>query len=150
MRQDASRSSRRQGSGERSRMMTIVSLAAGATLLFAFPAGAHSSSAHSGNRAQSGDQIYRDAHYTFAERAADLVARLTPTQRASQLVSSQAPAITTAADPLLKDTFGGQTALAAPTSAGDTNIKVESTGGMAVGAKLTIDPDGTRETVTVT
>ena len=161
MRQDASRSSRRQGSGHRSRinrrrmaaaalMMTIVSLAAGATLLFAFPAGAHSSSAHSGNRAQSGDPIYRDAHYTFAERAADLVARLTPTQRASQLVSSQAPAITTAADPLLKDTFGGQTALAAPTSAGDTNIKVESTGGMAVGAKLTIDPDGTRETVTVT
>ena len=161
MRQDASRSSRRQGSGQRSRinrrrmaaaasMMTIVSLAAGATLLFAFPAGAHSSSAHSGNRAQSGDPIYRDAHYTFAERAADLVARLTPTQRASQLVSSQAPAITTAADPLLKDTFGGQTALAAPASAGDTNIKVESTGGMAVGAKLTIDPDGTRETVTVT
>ena len=161
MREQVSRSSRRHGSGQRSlinrrgtaaaaSVITIVSLAAGAALLFAFPAGAHSSSAQSGNRAQSGDPIYLDSHYTFAERAADLVARLTPTQRASQLVSSQAPTITTAADPLLKDTFGGQTTLAAPANAGDTNIKVESTGGMAVGAKLTIDPDGTPETVTVT
>ncbi|HEY1517525.1 MAG TPA: glycoside hydrolase family 3 C-terminal domain-containing protein [Solirubrobacteraceae bacterium] len=161
MSEEVSRSSRGQGSEPRSRinrrriaaaasMLTIVSLAAGAALLFAFPAGAHSSSARSGIHAQSRDPIYRDTHYSFAERAADLVARLTPTQRASQLVSSQAPAITTAADPLLSDTFGGQTALAAPASAGDTNIKVESTGGMAVGAKLTIDPDGTPETVTVT
>ena len=86
----------------------------------------------------------------YAERAADLVARLTPTQRASQLVSSQAPAISTAANPLLRDTFGGQTTLAAPASAGDTNIKLESTGGLTPGAKLTVDPDGTAETVTVT
>ena len=161
MREDVSQTSQRRGSGQRGRlnprrmgaaasMLTIVSLAAGAALWFAFPAWAHGPSARSGSRAQSGDPIYRDTHYTFAERAADLVARLTPTQRASQLVSSQAPAITTAADPLLRETFGGQTALAAPASAGDTNIKVESTGGMAVGAKLTIDPDGTPETVTVT
>jgi beta-glucosidase len=128
-------------------MMTIVSLVAGAVLLFALPAGV---SAHSGKHARSSDPVYLDTHYTFAERAADLVARLTPTQRASQLVSSQAPAITTSADPLLKETFGGQTTLAAPTRAGDTNIKVESTGGMAVGAKLTIDPAGTPESVTVT
>ena len=97
-----------------------------------------------------GESIYLDTHYTFPERAADLVARLTPTQRASQLVSSQAPAITTAANPLLTDTFGGQTTLAAPAHAGDTNLKVESTGGMAIGAKLTVDPGGTPETVTVT
>ncbi len=130
--------------------MTTLSLAAAlvavgiaVAALFAFPAGAHTST-------HPGKPIYLDTRYTFTERAADLVARLTPTQRASQLVSSQAPAITSAANPLLTDTFGGQTALAAPASAGDTNIKVESTGGMAVGTKLTIDPDGTPETVTVT
>src|SRR5690349_13710302 len=149
MREDASQRGDRPGSWkprriQRMRMlaatastMTIVSLATGiaAALPFAFPARAHTST-------RSRDPIYLDSRYTFAERAADLVARLTPTQRASQLVSSQAPAITTAANPLLKETFGGQTALAAPASAGDTNIEVESTGGMAVGAKLTIDPGG--------
>ena len=126
--------------------MAVVSLASGlvAALLFAFPVGAHTSRGH------SSDPIYLDTHYTYAERAADLVARLTPTQRASQLVSSQAPAISTAANSLLRDTFGGQTTLAAPASAGDTNIKLESTGGVTPGAKLTIDPDGTAETVTVT
>ncbi len=154
---DVGRSGGRQRSGEPRRIkrrsmaagafvMTIGSLAAGlvAALLFAFPAGAHPSRAH------SGEPIYLDTHYTFAERAADLVARLTPTQRASQLVSSQAPAISTAANPLLTDTFGGQTTLAAPAHAGDTNLKVESTGSMAIGAKLTVDPGGTAETVTVT
>src|SRR5881275_39930 len=100
-------------------------------------------------RAATATPIYQDPSYSFAERAADLVARLTPTQRASQLVSSQAPAITTAADPLLKETFGGQTTLTAPASASDTNVKVDSIKGMAVGAKLTIDPNSTTETVTV-
>src|SRR5690349_15070562 len=114
----------------------VVATCVVAALLFALPAGARRPT-H-----QARTPIYLDTHYTFAERAADLVARLTPTQRASQLVSSQAPAITTAANPLLTDTFGGQTALAAPASAGATNLKVESTGGMAVGAKLTIDPGG--------
>ena len=95
--------------------------------------------------------IYLSTSYSFGERAADLVARLTPQQRASQLVSSQAPAITTGANPLLTDTFGGQTTLAAPASAGDTNVKVESTAAIAVGAKLTIDSAGASpETVTVT
>jgi beta-glucosidase len=37
--------------------------------------------------------IYLDRSYSFAERAADLVARMTPQERASQLTSSQAPAI---------------------------------------------------------
>ena len=117
---DVGRSGVRQRSGQARRInrrrmaaaalvMTSGSLAAGlvAVLLFAFPAGAHTS-------ADSPNPIYLDTHYTFAERAADLVARLTPTQRASQLVSSQAPSISTAANPLLKDTFGGQTTLAAP------------------------------------
>jgi beta-glucosidase len=121
------------------RVLAVLAAGVVAGLLVAVPAGARA----------SGNPIYLDSQYRFAERAADLVARLTPTQRASQLVSSQAPAITTAANPLLKETFGGQTTLAAPASAGDTNIYVESTGGMAAGAKLTIDSTGTPETVTV-
>ena len=74
--------------------MAVVALALGlvAALLFAFPVGAHTSGGH------SSDPIYLNTHYSFAERAADLVSRLTPTQRASQLVSSQAPAISTAAN----------------------------------------------------
>ena len=153
MGRDSSRSTERRGPGTPRRFryrslgaMAVVALALGlvAALLFAFPVGAHTSRGH------SSDPIYLDTHYTYAERAADLVARLTPTQRASQLVSSQAPAISTAANSLLRDTFGGQTTLAAPASAGDTNIKLASTGGVTPGAKLTIDPDGTAETVTVT
>ena len=141
----------REGMSALAATLRLVPLAAGVlvaglvtALLFAFPAGAHRQTHHAHT------PIYLDTQYNFGERAADLVARLTPTQRASQLVSSQAPAIATAANPLLTETFGGQTALAAPASAGDTNLKVESTGGLAVGAKLTIDPDGSPETVTVT
>src|SRR3954452_16273219 len=37
--------------------------------------------------------VYLDRHYSYAERAADLVSRMTPAEKASQLVSSQAPAI---------------------------------------------------------
>jgi beta-glucosidase len=37
--------------------------------------------------------IYQDSSYSFAERAADLVSRMTLAEKASQMVSSQAPAI---------------------------------------------------------
>src|SRR3954447_8840026 len=40
-----------------------------------------------------GTPIYLDRHYSYAERAADLVSRMTPAEKASQLISSQAPAI---------------------------------------------------------
>src|SRR5580765_1884092 len=94
--------------------------------------------------------IYLDSSYSFGERAADLVARLTPAQRASQLVSSQAPAITNATNPLLTGFFeNSQTTLAAPASGGDTNVKVASVTGISVGTRLTIGPDGPQETVTV-
>lgn len=43
--------------------------------------------------AAAGGPIYQDTTYSFGERAADLVARMTPQQRATQLTSSQAPAI---------------------------------------------------------
>ena len=78
-----------------------------ATLLVTIPGGA--------TGAPVPGPIYLDTSYTFGERAADLVARLTPAQRASQLVSSQAPQITSVANPLLSPSqLGGQTTLAAP------------------------------------
>src|SRR3954470_3130307 len=40
-----------------------------------------------------GTPIYLDRHYSYAERAADLVSRMTTAEKASQLISSQAPAI---------------------------------------------------------
>jgi hypothetical protein len=48
----------------------IVATALVTVLAFAFPAGAQRSTP---------TPIYEDTHYTFAERAADLVARLTAT-----------------------------------------------------------------------
>src|SRR3954451_20381638 len=43
--------------------------------------------------APSGTPIYLDRHYSYAERAADLVSRMTTAEKASQLISSQAPGI---------------------------------------------------------
>src|SRR3954453_14116740 len=43
--------------------------------------------------AASGTPIYLDRSYSYAERAADLVSRMTTAEKASQLISSQAPAI---------------------------------------------------------
>jgi len=98
----------------------------------------------------TGIPIYLDPSYSFAERAADLVARLTPAQRASQLVSSQSPAITSAQNPLLTGYFGNSvTTLAGPANAGDTGVLVASVTGIAAGTRLTVGPSGTPETVTV-
>ena len=103
------------------------------------------------NPAQASTQtpIYLDPSYSFGERAADLVARLTPMQRASQLVSSQAPAISTQANPLLQPVFAGQSTLAASVAAGGTAIVTSTAAGLSAGARLTFDPDGTAESVTV-
>src|SRR6266540_4657532 len=100
-------------------------------------------------RAATGTPIYLDRSYSFAERAADLVARLTPAQRASQLVSSQSPAISTGTNPLLSPVPAGQVTLVLPASAGDTAITTSSTAPLSPGARLTFDPNGTAETVTV-
>ena len=100
-------------------------------------------------RAASGTPIYLDPSYSFAERAADLVARLTPEQRASQLVSSQAPAISAGANPLLRPVFAGQTTLSTPANPGDTAIITGTIAGISPGATLTVDPNGTAESVTV-
>jgi beta-glucosidase len=101
-------------------------------------------------RAATGTPIYLDPSYSFAERAADLVARLTPVQRASQLVSSQSPAISTTANPLLAPMLAGQLTLVAPASAGDTQMITNSTASLSPGATVVIDPNGTAQTLTVT
>ncbi len=100
-------------------------------------------------RAATGTPIYLDRSYSFAERAADLVARLTPAQRASQLVSSQSPAISTGTNPLLEPVPAGQLTLTLPVSAGDSVITTNSTAPLSPGARLTFDPNGTAETATV-
>jgi beta-glucosidase len=94
--------------------------------------------------------IYLDPSYSFAERAADLVARLTPAQRASQLVSSQAPAVTSAQNPLLTGYFGNSvTTLSGPAKAGDTTLLPASLTGIAVGTRLSVGTAVKPETVTV-
>src|SRR5262245_17806204 len=100
-------------------------------------------------RAATATPIYLDPSYSYAERAADLVARLTPEQRASQLVSSQAPAISAGTNPLLRPVFAGQTTLAAPANAGDTAFSTGTVAGISPGAALTLDPNGIAESVTV-
>src|SRR5690349_14050342 len=91
-------------------------------------------------RAATGTPIYLDPSYSFAERAADLVARLTPEQRASQLVSSQAPAISAGQNPKLRPVFAGQTTLSTPVTAGDTAFYTDSVAGIVPGATLILDP----------
>src|SRR5262249_27659550 len=111
-------------------------------------------SAGAGTKSQlagSGTPIYLDTSYTFGERAADLVARLTPEQRASQLVSSQAPTITNVMNPLLSPSqFLSSTTLAGPAAAGDSNIKVASATNLVAGVTIVVDPAGTPETVKIT
>ena len=94
--------------------------------------------------------IYLDPSYSFAERAADLVARLTPQERAAQLTSSMAPAISPTENPLLTPRYAGQTTLNDAVAAGDTEFSPAGTSDMAVGSPLVFDPDGIAETVTLT
>ncbi len=63
----------------------IVSLIAGMLALAPAAGGAGPSG--------GGDPVYKNGSYTPAERAADLVARMTLAEKASQMVSSQSPAI---------------------------------------------------------
>src|SRR5690349_21890170 len=103
MRDDSSASSRGRSRGPAGRRLSTAALAVVAcifaVLMVIRPAGAHEAAS-----AASGTPIYLDRSYTYQERAADLVARLTPAQRASQLVSSQAPEISEVANPLLLPT----------------------------------------------
>ena len=106
------------------------------------------SSPSGGCARRSGSPIYLDTTYTFGRASSDLVARLTPAQRASQLVSSQAPAITTAANPLLTDTFGRADDARRAGERRRHERQGREHGGDAAGAKLVVDrtarPNGDR------
>ncbi len=153
MREDSSASSRvRRRRGPAGRQLSTAALTVAAcifaVLMIILPAGAREKASLA-----SGTPIYLDTSYTHQERAADLVARLTPTQRASQLVSSQAPEVSDVANPLLLPTQAvfqrNQNTLAAAASAGDTTVKVASITGMAAGRTMRVDSGGTPETVTI-
>jgi len=82
----------------RSRLVAILAVAC-VTILFgglvqAQAAPAHTSQAHTA-RAQAGSPapIYLDTRYSFAERAADLVSRMTLSEKVQQLHTNNAPAI---------------------------------------------------------
>ena len=64
----------------------------GAGQLCATAVGAGAGAEHSA-AAQSPLPIYRNTHYSFAERAADLVSRMTLAERVAQLHTNSAPAI---------------------------------------------------------
>jgi beta-glucosidase len=70
----------------------IAFIASGAALCCAVALGAPSASASPPAR-QAATPVYLDPHYLPAERAADLVSRLTLAQKAQQMNSSSAPAI---------------------------------------------------------
>ncbi|HEX7400331.1 MAG TPA: hypothetical protein VF302_11215, partial [Candidatus Limnocylindrales bacterium] len=64
----------------RATVMTVVATVI-ASLLLSVPAGPQGAAAAKGTANAAGGPIYLDPSYSFEERAADLVARLTPTQR---------------------------------------------------------------------
>ena len=74
------------------RKRAVAIVAAGAALSCAAVAAAPTALANGPARASAGP-IYLDPHYRPAERAADLVSRLTLAQKAQQMNSSAAPAI---------------------------------------------------------
>jgi beta-glucosidase-like glycosyl hydrolase len=77
------------------RRLLAAALAAG--LVAGLPAGAEASgpsaTARSADRTGSALPIYLNTHYSFAERAADLVSRMTLAEKVAQLQTNNAPAI---------------------------------------------------------
>ncbi|WP_307846180.1 glycoside hydrolase family 3 C-terminal domain-containing protein [Actinospica durhamensis] len=64
------------------------------SLVAAIPAGAHASARGGAQSAAASTQpIYLNTHYSFAERAADLVSRMTLAEKVAQLQTNNAPAI---------------------------------------------------------
>jgi beta-glucosidase len=75
----------------RTLLCTAIALALAPTAAYATsPTAAPPGGAQS---AQSGQPIYLDTHYSFAERAADLVSRMTLPEKVAQLQTNSAPAI---------------------------------------------------------
>nr|WP_143765342.1 glycoside hydrolase family 3 C-terminal domain-containing protein [Catenulispora acidiphila] len=80
-------------------MRPVRTLLCTALVLALAPAAAYANSPASAptaappGAAQTGQPIYLDTHYSFAERAADLVSRMTLPEKAAQLQTNSAPAI---------------------------------------------------------
>ena len=78
--------------------MPLRHLAAGGACVLAavcvgVPLASGSTTTKAAATAPSGTPIYLDRSYSYAERAADLVSRMTTAEKASQTISSAAPAI---------------------------------------------------------
>ncbi|CAG6392868.1 glycoside hydrolase family 3 C-terminal domain-containing protein [Streptomyces cocklensis] len=71
----------------------LLAAAVAVSVVAGVPAVARASSAPSARAAASTRPVYLDTHYTFAERAADLVSRMTPAEKTAQLQTNNAPAI---------------------------------------------------------
>ncbi|WP_206319085.1 glycoside hydrolase family 3 C-terminal domain-containing protein [Actinacidiphila epipremni] len=70
----------------------LLAAAVAATVVAGVPAVAQASPRGAGHSAAS-PPVYLDTHYSFAERAADLVARMTLPEKVAQLQTNNAPAI---------------------------------------------------------
>src|SRR4051812_41494209 len=72
--------------GRRARSLLVATMTAAALV-------SATSVTASAEPAATGLPVYRDTHYSFAERAADLVSRMTLPEKVLQLRTSSAPAI---------------------------------------------------------
>ncbi|WP_030990526.1 ricin-type beta-trefoil lectin domain protein [Streptomyces sp. NRRL WC-3744] len=80
---------RRRGGGR----ATTVAIAVAVGLALASPYAAASPPAATHGTASTATPIYKDTRYSFEERAADLVSRMTLEQKVRQLITNDAPAI---------------------------------------------------------
>ncbi|MEY9910293.1 beta-glucosidase-like glycosyl hydrolase [Catenulispora sp. MAP12-49] len=70
----------------------LVALGATAVLAASLMAAAPANSAAGAAKSSGAPPIYLDTHYSFAERAADLVSRMTLPEKVAQLHTNSAPA----------------------------------------------------------
>ncbi|WP_037914272.1 glycoside hydrolase family 3 C-terminal domain-containing protein [Actinacidiphila yeochonensis] len=71
----------------------LLAVAIAVTVVAGLPAVAQASAGGSAQSVASTQPIYLDTHYSFAERAADLVSRMTLAEKVGQLQTNDAPAI---------------------------------------------------------
>ena len=70
-----------------------LAAAVAATVVAGVPAVAQASPPGPARSAAASQPVYLNTHYSFAERAADLVSRMTPAEKVAQLQTNNAPAI---------------------------------------------------------
>ena len=77
----------------RSRPLALATIAAGVLAFLVVTTGATPQATAAPPAPPAATPIYRDTHYSFAERAADLVSRMTLREKVLQLHTNNAPAI---------------------------------------------------------